>query len=99
MPNREFLHGCITWDTKTRVNMLRLTLISFAISVVAGVLQFTQFTGDPVRAAETSLLLSLGFLISFIVFLVFGLLALGSAESDSNSDPITDGIMVVFGWR
>ncbi|OFW16883.1 MAG: hypothetical protein A3H27_10190 [Acidobacteria bacterium RIFCSPLOWO2_02_FULL_59_13] len=79
--------------------MLRWALIFFAISVVAGALQFTQFTDGPVRAVETSLLLSLGFLISFIVFLVFGLLALGSRESDSNNHPITDGIKVVFGWR
>ena len=79
--------------------MLRWALIFFAISVVTGVLQFTQFTGIPVRDAETSLLLSLGFLIPFVVFLVFGLLALGSPELDSNNHPITDGIKVVFGWR
>ena len=79
--------------------MSRWALIFFAISVVAGVLQFTQFTGVSVRAAETSLLLSLGFLIPFIVFVIFGLLALGSAESDSYNHPITDGIKVVLGWR
>ena len=79
--------------------MLKWALIFFAISVVAGVLQFTQFSGIPAREAEISLLLSLGFLTSFVAFLVFGLLALGSPELDSKDHPIVDGIKVVLGWR
>ncbi len=79
--------------------MLRLALIFFAISVVAGVLQFTQVTGDPIRGAEFSTLLSLTFLISFIVFLVLGLVALGSPELHSNNHPIARGIKTIFGWR
>ena len=79
--------------------MLKWALIFFAISVLAGVLQFTQFSGVPVRETEISSLLSLGFVISFVAFLVFGLLALGGQESDSKDRPIVDGIRVVFGWR
>ena len=79
--------------------MLRWALIFFAVSVVTGVLQFTQFTGDPVGGAEFSALLSLGFLFSFIVFLVVGLVALGRVELDSNKHPITRGIKAVLGWR
>ena len=79
--------------------MLKWALIFFAISVVAGVLQFTQFSGVPVRETEISMLLSLGFVISFVAFLVFGLLALGGPELDSTDHPIVDGIKAVFGWR
>ena len=79
--------------------MLKWALIFFAISVLAGVLQFTQFSGVPVRETEISSLLSLGFLIPFVAFLVFGLLALGNPEFDSNDHPIVDRIKVVFGWR
>ena len=80
------------------MNLLRWALIFFAISVVAGVLQFTQFIGVPDRAAEISVLLSLGFLIPFMVFIVLGLLALGSPELDSNKRPIVNGIKVFLGW-
>ena len=79
--------------------MLRWALIFFAISVVAGVFQFTQFTGGPVRSAEISLLLSFAFLIPFIASLVFGLLALGNPEAHENKHPIANGIKIVFGWR
>ena len=79
--------------------MLKWALIFFAISVVAGVLQFTQFSGVPVRETEISMVLPLGFVISFVVFMVFGLLALGGPEFDSKDHPIVDGIRVVFGWR
>ena len=79
--------------------MLRWALVFLVISVAAGALQFTQFIGVPVLALETSMLLSLGFLIPFIAFLVFGLLAFGSPASDSNNDPVMNGIKVLLGWR
>ncbi len=80
--------------------MLRWTLIFLVVSVVAGVLQFTQFTGVPLLPAEMSLLLSFGFLTPFIAFLVLGLLALGSPKLDSNNDPpFLDGLKALLGWR
>jgi len=79
--------------------MLKWALIFFAISVVAGVLQFTQSSSVPVSETEISMLLSLGFVISSVAFLVFGLLALGGPELDSKDHPVVDVIKVVFGWR
>ena len=79
--------------------MLKWALIFFAISVVAGVLQFAQFSSVPVSETEISMLLSLGFVISSVAFLVFGLLALGGPELDSKDHPVVDVIKVVFGWR
>lgn len=79
--------------------MLKWASFFFVISIVAGILQFTQFSGVPVRETDISMLLSIGFLIPFVAFLVFGLLALGSPEFDSNDHPIVDRIKVVFGWR
>lgn len=76
----------------SRMNLLRWALIYFSISAVAGILQVTDVS---VRTAELSTLLSVAFLIPFIAFVVFELLALGSPESDSNTPP--DGIRTVFG--
>jgi uncharacterized membrane protein YtjA (UPF0391 family) len=91
--------GAESTQTFKEMTMLKWALIFFAISVLAGVLQFTQFSGVPVRETEISSLLCLGFVISFVAFLVFGLFALGGQESDSKDHPIVDGIKVVFGWR
>ena len=79
--------------------MLRWTLLFLALTVVAGVSQFAQFTGDPFRAADASLLRSLAFLIPFIAFLCFGLLALGSADLARDRHPIIDTLRLISGWR
>jgi uncharacterized membrane protein YtjA (UPF0391 family) len=79
--------------------MLRWSLFFFTISVVAGVLQSAQFIDGPEHATEIAVLHSLAFLIAYILFLVFGLLALGSPESNSNGQSIMNRIRVLSGWR
>ena len=79
--------------------MLRCAMTFLAISIMVGIFQFTQFSGIYIPETGIAVLLSLGFLLPFLLFVIFGLLALGGTESESDDDPLVVGVRHFSGWQ